>query len=46
MADPLTLLRQYHMAGKTEEIKESDGHIVFGDLAWPKDVQTNFKIYG
>jgi hypothetical protein len=46
MADPLTLLRQYHMSGKTDEIMEGEGHIIFGDLAWPKDVKTNFKIYG
>ncbi|TRY63174.1 hypothetical protein TCAL_00483 [Tigriopus californicus] len=46
MADPLTLLRQYHTSGRTEEILEADSHIIFGDLAWPKDVRTNFKIYG
>ena len=46
MADPLTLLRQYHTGGKSEEIVEADGQIVFGDLAWPKDVRTNFKAYG
>ena len=46
MADPLTLLRQYHTTGKTEEILESEGHIIFGDLAWPKEVKTNFKVYG
>ena len=46
MADPLTLLRQYYTAGKSEEIVEAEGQIVFGDLAWPKDVRTNFKAYG
>ena len=46
MADPLTLLRQYYTSGKTEEIVEAEGQIVFGDLAWPKDVRTNFKAYG
>ena len=46
MADPLTLLRQYYTTGKSEEIVEAEGQIVFGDLAWPKDVRTNFKAYG
>ena len=46
MADPLTLLRQYYTAGKSDEIVEAEDQIVFGDLAWPKDVRTNFKAYG
>ena len=46
MADPLTLLRQYYTANKTDEIVEAEGQIIFGDLAWPKDVTTNFKAYG
>ena len=46
MEDPLTLLRQYYMAGKSDEIVEAEGQIVFGDLAWPKDVRTNFKACG
>ena len=46
MADPLTLLRQYHVADKTEEIVTTEGHIVFGEMAWPKNVSTNFKVWG
>lgn len=46
MADPLSLLQKYHTEGRTEEIVESDNHIIFGDLAWPKDVRTNFRKYG
>ena len=46
MADPLTLLRNYHAEGKLDEIAKHEGHIIFGDLAWPKDVKTNFRVYG
>ena len=34
------------MGGKIAEIVEAEGQIIFGDLAWPKDVRTNFKAYG
>ena len=46
MADPLSLLQKYHTEKRTEEILESEGHIIFGDHAWPKYVKTNFRIYG
>ncbi len=47
MADPLSLLQKYHSEKRTEEILEEGGHIIFAaDLAWPKDVKTNFRIYG
>eukprot|EP00096_Caligus_rogercresseyi_P006844 TRINITY_DN2377_c0_g1_i2.p1 TRINITY_DN2377_c0_g1~~TRINITY_DN2377_c0_g1_i2.p1 ORF type:complete len:541 (+),score=182.42 TRINITY_DN2377_c0_g1_i2:29-1624(+) len=44
MADPLSLLRQYQIHGK--KILERDGHIIFGEFSWPKNVKTNHKIYG
>ena len=46
MADPLSLLQKYHTEKRTDDILEEAGHIIFGDLAWPKDVKTNFRIYG
>ncbi len=46
MADPLSLLQKYHLEKKVDEILERDGYIIFGDLAWPKDVSTNYRIYG
>lgn len=44
MADPLSLLRQFHMQRKT--IVERDNHIIFGEFSWPKTVKTNHVIYG
>ena len=44
MADPLSLLQMYH--DKTDQIKTHSEHIIFGNLAWPKDVQTSYRIYG
>ena len=44
MADPLSLLQIYH--DKTDQIKTHSDHIIFGNLAWPKDVQTSYRIYG
>ncbi|XP_022654088.1 parafibromin-like [Varroa jacobsoni] len=44
MADPLTLLRQYNVSNKL--IHEEDGKIIFGEYAWPKNVKTNYVIYG
>ncbi|XP_050443400.1 parafibromin isoform X2 [Adelges cooleyi] len=44
MADPLTLLRTYNINKK--EIIIKDNHILFGDLSWPKTVNTNFLMYG
>ncbi len=44
MADPLKLLREYSLENKP--IKEKDDYIVFGDIAYTKNVKTNFKVYG
>lgn len=44
MADPLSLLRQYNVSKKP--ILEEDDKVVFGEYAWPKDVKTNYVIYG
>ncbi|VVC26130.1 Hypothetical protein CINCED_3A001888, partial [Cinara cedri] len=44
MADPLTFLRTYNINKK--EIIIKDNHILFGDLSWPKTVNTNFLMYG
>jgi len=44
MADPLSLLRQYNINKK--EIIERDGHIIFGEFSWPKNVKTNYLKYG
>ncbi|XP_050302421.1 parafibromin-like [Anthonomus grandis grandis] len=43
MADPLTLLREYNM--NQMEIIEKDGRIYFGDLSWPKDVETRYIMW-
>jgi len=44
MADPLSLLQKYFSEKRTHEILEtSDGQIVFGDLAWPKETKTNYR---
>lgn len=44
MADPLSLLRQYNINKK--EIIERDGHIIFGEFSWPRNVKTNYLKYG
>jgi len=44
MADALSILREYNIAKKP--IEEHDGHIIFGDFSWPKDVKTNYIIWG
>ncbi|ODN06259.1 Parafibromin [Orchesella cincta] len=44
MADPLSLLRQYTVSGK--DIIEKEEKIIFGEFAWPKNVKTNYMIYG
>lgn len=43
MADPLSLLRQFHINGR--EIKTYNGFIIFGDHGWPKTVNTNYQVY-
>ncbi|XP_028164362.1 parafibromin [Ostrinia furnacalis] len=44
MADPLSLLRQYNVNKK--EIIERDNQIIFGEFSWPKNVKTNYLMYG
>jgi len=44
MADALSILREYTIGKKS--IEEHDGHIIFGDFSWPKDVKTNYVVYG
>ncbi|KAI4459288.1 cdc73 domain protein [Holotrichia oblita] len=44
MADPLSLLRQYNVNKK--EIIERDGQIIFGEFSWPKNVKTNYLMWG
>jgi len=44
MADALSLLRQYIMQKK--EFVDQDDMIVFGDIGYLKDLNTNFLIYG
>ncbi len=44
MADPLSLLRQYNVSGK--EITEKEDNILFGEFSWPKNVKTNYMVYG
>ena len=42
--DPLSLLRNF-IKNKKEYIEEGD-KIIFGDVYYPKDVKTNYIIYG
>nr|CAB3229287.1 parafibromin [Phallusia mammillata] len=44
MADALSILREYNVGKKS--IEEHDGHIIFGDFSWPKNVKTNYIIWG
>ncbi|GBP12104.1 Parafibromin [Eumeta japonica] len=44
MADPLSLLRQYNVNKK--EIIERDNQIIFGEFSWPKNVKTNYLLWG
>ena len=44
--DPLALLRQLYADGKLGEVREEGGNIIVGDLAWPREAKTNFKIRG
>jgi parafibromin len=44
MADVLSILRQYNINKK--EIIEKDDQVIFNDLAWPKNVKTNYVIWG
>ncbi|KAB0793360.1 hypothetical protein PPYR_12980 [Photinus pyralis] len=44
MADPLSLLRQYNVNKK--EIIEREDQIIFGEFSWPKNVKTNYLMWG
>lgn len=44
MADALSLLRQFTIE-KKEYTTEND-RFVFNDLAYPKDIKTNYLVYG
>jgi len=44
MADALSLLRQFTIENK-EYTFEND-RFVFNDLAYPKDIKTNYLVYG
>ncbi|CAG9575725.1 unnamed protein product [Danaus chrysippus] len=44
MADPLSLLRQYNVNKK--EIVERDNQVIFGEFSWPKNVKTNYIMWG
>lgn len=44
MADPLSLLRQFNVSKR--EIIERDGQIIFGEFSWPKNVKTNYLMWG
>jgi len=44
MADALSLLREYNMNKKA--ITEENDVIQLGDFSWPKDIKTNYVIWG
>ena len=44
MADPISLLRQFVIDNK--EYHLDNELYVFNDLAYPKDVKTNYLVYG
>ena len=44
MADAISLLRQFTIENKEYSI-END-RFVFNDLAYPKDIKTNYLVYG
>ncbi|XP_041974171.1 parafibromin [Aricia agestis] len=44
MADPLSLLRQFNVNKK--DIIERDNQIIFGEFSWPKNVKTNYLMWG
>ncbi|OWF44257.1 parafibromin-like [Mizuhopecten yessoensis] len=44
MADVLSLVRQYNINKK--EIIEKDDQVIFGELAWPSNVKTNYVVWG
>ncbi|TWW72807.1 Parafibromin Cell division cycle protein 73 -like protein [Takifugu flavidus] len=44
MADVLSVLRQYNM--KKKEIVAKGDEVIFGEFSWPKNVKTNYIIWG
>lgn len=44
MASPLELLRTYNI--QERKIIENDGYVVFGDVSFPKTVNTNYMEFG
>lgn len=44
MADVLSVLRQYNIQKK--EIVAKGDEVIFGEFSWPKNVKTNYIIWG
>lgn len=44
MADVLSVLRQYNSHKK--EIVAKGDEVIFGEFSWPKNVKTNYIIWG
>ncbi|KAM4642150.1 parafibromin [Discoglossus pictus] len=44
MADVLSVLRQYNIQKK--EINVKGDEVIFGEFSWPKNVKTNYVIWG
>lgn len=44
MADVLSVLRQYNIQKK--EIVAKGDEVIFGEFSWPKNVKTNYVIWG
>ncbi|XP_012494395.1 PREDICTED: parafibromin [Propithecus coquereli] len=44
MADVLSVLRQYNIQKK--EIVVKGDEVIFGELSWPKNVKTNYVVWG
>lgn len=44
MADVLSVLRQYNIQKK--EIVAKGEEVIFGEFSWPKNVKTNYIIWG
>lgn len=44
MADVLSVLRQYNIQKK--EIVAKGDEVIFGEFSWPKNIKTNYIIWG
>nr|5YDE_A Chain A, Parafibromin [Homo sapiens] len=44
MADVLSVLRQYNIQKK--EIVVKGDEVIFGEFSWPKNVKTNYVVWG